>query len=33
VGGGLTFGMNAVIVSGIEAVLRPGATVKATLAF
>jgi uncharacterized protein YcbX len=33
VGGGLTFGMNAVIVSGIEAVLRPGAAVKATLAF
>lgn len=33
VGGGLTFGMNAVIVSGIDAVLRPGAAVKATLAF
>ena len=33
VNGGLTFGMNAVIVSGIDAVLRPGAAVKATLAF
>jgi hypothetical protein len=33
VNGGLTFGMNAVIVSGIDSVLRPGAAVKATLAF
>lgn len=31
-GGGLTFGMNAVIVSGIGATLRQGAAVKARLA-
>lgn len=33
VNGGLTFGMNAVIVSGIERTLRVGAAVRATLAF
>jgi uncharacterized protein YcbX len=32
VAGGLTFGMNAVIVQGIDCVLRVGATVRATLA-
>jgi len=32
VGGGLTFGMNAVIVQGIDRVLRAGAAVRATLA-
>ena len=33
INGGLTFGMNAVIVSGIERTLRVGAAVRATLAF
>ena len=33
VNGGLTFGMNAVIVQGIDRVLRRGAAVSATLAF
>ena len=33
VNGGLTFGMNAVIVQGIDRVLRRGAAVRATLAF
>ena len=33
VNGGLTFGMNAIIVSGIERTLRVGAAVRATLAF
>ena len=33
VNGGLTFGMNAVIVSGIERTLRLGAAVRGTLAF
>ena len=32
VGGGLTFGMNAIIVQGIDRVLRAGAGVRATLA-
>ena len=32
VGGGLTFGMNAVIVSGVESVLRRGAAAQAHLA-
>ena len=32
VGGGLTFGMNAVIVSGVESTLRRGAAVQAHLA-
>ncbi len=33
VGGGLTFGMNAVIVSGIEHTLHEGAAVRATIRF
>jgi hypothetical protein len=33
VNGGLTFGMNAIIVSGIERTLKTGAAVRATLAF
>jgi len=33
VNGGLTFGMNAVIVQGIDRMLRRGAAVRATLAF
>ena len=33
VNGGLTFGMNAVIVQGIDCMLRRGAAVRATLAF
>jgi uncharacterized protein YcbX len=33
VNGGLTFGMNAIIVSGIDRTLRVGAAVRATLAF
>ncbi len=33
VGGGLTFGMNAVIVSGIEHTLHEGASVRATVKF
>jgi hypothetical protein len=33
VNGGLTFGMNAIIVSGIERTLRVGAAVRGTLAF
>lgn len=32
-GGGLTFGMNAVVVEGLERVLRPGQRGRATLAF
>lgn len=32
-GGGLTFGMNAVVVEGVERVLRPGQRGRATLAF
>jgi uncharacterized protein YcbX len=32
VNGGLTFGMNAVIVSGVEHTLKVGAAVRATLA-
>jgi len=33
VDGGLSFGMNAIVVSGIERKLRVGAAVAATLAF
>ena len=33
VSGGLTFGMNAVIVSGIEHTLHEGAAVRATIKF
>jgi uncharacterized protein YcbX len=33
VGGGLTFGMNAVIVSGVDHTLQVGAPAEATLAF